>query len=325
MEHPNGEWTKYTHFRTGTVLGAAGLVVDTFICAGTYLGDEGDVGASSGSGRAAVACDGNNPLQNSIDSLNAVNIGNGQDSIRCAIHLHFEVGIPDDPSNPFSTAGGFLNGQNLIPVICDIPGNIFVSGETVIASPCDFGSCADDLVLQNQSFGVSDIGVFQADNTITAQNNFSVTSEGNVLMSAGDQVILMPGFSALSNSYFIARIEDCNKSPGDSCNAGLRVAIIESEFSNVGNRITESCLVIYPNPVKDVLNIIYMIGKESSVNFKVVNIYGQEMMRLAENTVRKAGTVHRIRLDTGIMPPGPYYCVLQTGSEIQVSKFVKVY
>ena len=43
IEHPNGEWTKYTHFGTGTVT-ERGWAVGMAIDAGDVLGDEGDIG-----------------------------------------------------------------------------------------------------------------------------------------------------------------------------------------------------------------------------------------------------------------------------------------
>jgi hypothetical protein len=98
IEHANGEWTKYTHFETDSVTDLD-LEVGDHVNAGTELGREGDVGHATGE------------------------------------HLHFEVAVPDDPSNPI-TSGGFIIGQNRIPLICGIPGNIFIDGEEYEAGPC---------------------------------------------------------------------------------------------------------------------------------------------------------------------------------------------
>lgn len=46
IEHPNGEWTKYSHMRTGTV--PPGVLVGATIDAGDELGIEGDVGYATG-------------------------------------------------------------------------------------------------------------------------------------------------------------------------------------------------------------------------------------------------------------------------------------
>ena len=105
IEHPNGEWTKYTHFMTGSVT-ANGWSVGDWIEAGQVLGIEGDVGRASGR------------------------------------HLHFEVGLPTDPAalTPFSELGGFMVpnfGVNLAPRICDIAGMLYVEDESYVAARCD--------------------------------------------------------------------------------------------------------------------------------------------------------------------------------------------
>jgi hypothetical protein len=101
IEHANGEWTKYTHMAKGSSSGKAKLKVGQSVTAGTYLGDEGDVGCASGD------------------------------------HLHFEVGVPK-ASGGIATTGGFLTDndgskRNRIPRICGIDNGIFVSGQSYTA------------------------------------------------------------------------------------------------------------------------------------------------------------------------------------------------
>jgi murein DD-endopeptidase MepM/ murein hydrolase activator NlpD len=98
ISHVDGEWTKYTHFETDSVTDAGRFVGET-VSAGTVLGIEGDVGIASGD------------------------------------HLHFEVGVPYDPDDPIN-GGGFLRGENRDPLICGIPGNTFVAGQTYTARAC---------------------------------------------------------------------------------------------------------------------------------------------------------------------------------------------
>lgn len=98
IEHANGEWTKHTHFETDSVTDL-GWAIGEHIDAGDPLGFEGDVGHATGE------------------------------------HLHFEVAVPDDPSNPV-TGGGFVIGQNRIPLICDIPVNVVIARENSTAEPC---------------------------------------------------------------------------------------------------------------------------------------------------------------------------------------------
>ena len=102
IEHDNGEWTKYSHLTKGSVTGVGGLAVGDRVTAGTFLGFEDDVGCASGE------------------------------------HLHFEVAVPIDASDPIDD-DGFIRGgtaRNRIPRICGIAGPFFVDGETYRAVAC---------------------------------------------------------------------------------------------------------------------------------------------------------------------------------------------
>jgi murein DD-endopeptidase MepM/ murein hydrolase activator NlpD len=114
IEHPNGEWTKYTHFATGTVQIDNGWAVGDWVNAGEVLGLEDDIGAARGSP---------------------------------AFHLHFEVARPNDPNAstlPITGInGGFIDtglAFNMVPRNCDDAGNIFlydVANDGLVANPCD--------------------------------------------------------------------------------------------------------------------------------------------------------------------------------------------
>ena len=107
IEHPNGEWTKYTHMKTGTVTIDYGWSVGDTILVGQALGLEGDVGAAAG------------------------------------FHLHFEVGVPNDPTDatPFGDKGGFITGVNRVTQVCFLDGDddgdsLYTQGESYTAGPC---------------------------------------------------------------------------------------------------------------------------------------------------------------------------------------------
>ena len=104
IEHPNGEWTKYSHMATGEP-SANGWDVGDWIDAGDVLGTEDDIGFASGT------------------------------------HLHWEVAVPSDPSDdtPFSELGGFIQGTNSAALICDIAGDppVLTQGDVHEAAPCD--------------------------------------------------------------------------------------------------------------------------------------------------------------------------------------------
>jgi hypothetical protein len=217
MEHPNGEWTKYTHMLFGTIgqnndnngNPGAGRFVGEFIAAGTPLGIEGDAGFASGP------------------------------------HVHFEGAVPnfvalapnnalDDPDSPQATVAdwftttGFLRGdgtvedvdndgsddvnrQNRIVVFCQV--GFPNPGDTSTAGPCD-DQCPTDT---SQLLGTIPAGaVFYRQVTDTMGNpasDYTAAANSGVSIRAGERITLSPGFHAELNSYFSASIGACD-SPG---------------------------------------------------------------------------------------------------------------
>jgi hypothetical protein len=96
IAHSNGEWTKYSHVATSSATNQAGIEVGDWVQAGQFIGIEGDVGCASGD------------------------------------HVHFEVAIPDDLSDPIQASGGYIKGINLNPKVCGISGQTFVAGEDYV-------------------------------------------------------------------------------------------------------------------------------------------------------------------------------------------------
>lgn len=180
LRHANGEWSKYTHFLRGSVRTNAGLTVGASVVAGQYLGDEGAVGAATG------------------------------------VHLHFEVGVPDN-TNTLAQAldipnGGFLNGPNRIPLFCGVPGGILYRNNQFVAGNCGGGGCNNDVVVPSKIIRTTD--AYLADNTVdTANNSISVDTFASLALLAGNKVTLRPGFRALRGSYVRAALQPCVNPP----------------------------------------------------------------------------------------------------------------
>jgi hypothetical protein len=95
IAHSNGEWTKYSHVATGSATNA-GIAVGDWVSAGQQIGIEGSVGCASGD------------------------------------HVHFEVAVPDDLSDPIQPSGGYIKGINLNPKVCGVAGQTFVAGQNYV-------------------------------------------------------------------------------------------------------------------------------------------------------------------------------------------------
>jgi len=178
IEHPNGEWTKYTHFVVNSVTDLEHYVGE-WVTAGTQLGTQGDIGCATG------------------------------------VHLHFEVAQPIDTNTlVFSTDGGFIDGdwaKNVIPVFCDISNNILVDGGSYTAENCGSNTCSTSISNASTTIGTGGIDVDFASSTITNSTTYNVGVYGAGEWQAGSSITLKVGFVAEVYSIFTARIGACNE------------------------------------------------------------------------------------------------------------------
>lgn len=320
IEHPNGEWTKYTHFITGSVAANNWSIGDT-ICAGAVLGLEGDIGSTRGGGRAMVACNGDPAQQALIDQAHADSVAITGDSVRAGVHLHFEVAIPDDINNPFDTVGGFINGRNYIPIICDISGNIFVSGNEYTANPCLTNSCDENVTLSDVV--INNIDVIQADNEIDSDNStYTVSATGQVHHQAGNRIILRPGFRATSSGFYQAIIEGCNGLDGTPfTNCPLPQPLLEEGDSPLDLAESQAGLRLYPNPATQEINVVYQLDQASEVSLEFYDVNGRRIVSLEQNQRKEIG-VYQVNANIEAYPDGSYLCVLRTETEVRKRWFV---
>lgn len=182
IEHTNGEWTKYSHFQTGTVTGAAGLDTNDCVVQGQLLGYEGQIGHTNGNDATPGIC-----TEAIVDSSN------------CGIHLHWEVRMTS------------MNSDLRVPILCEVNDHIANDGDNLFAFACNGSGCADSVGLPLQ--GVSDNGIH------ISKADIVVTSEEQILLStsvayfAGERIRLKPGFKATTGTYFHAMIRPCEGGP----------------------------------------------------------------------------------------------------------------
>jgi murein DD-endopeptidase MepM/ murein hydrolase activator NlpD len=182
IEHNNGEWTKYSHFKTGSVAGR-GWTDEDCINEGDTLGWEGDVGFTSGSGAL-------NRFQQQCPGASPVDV-----TRKCAIHLHWEVRMTATDSDL------------RVPILCGVGGYIAYAGNTIDGEPCDGIGCPTNFILGAAVVSGSTITVLSADDAITSeQEHIGSTSTAYF---AGNRITLEPGFAARTGTYFHAMIKPC--------------------------------------------------------------------------------------------------------------------
>jgi hypothetical protein len=76
----------------------------------------------------------------------------------------------------------------------------------------------------------------------------------------------------------------------------------------------------YPNPFNPSTTIRYELAKESFVSLKVFNLFGEDVARLVEGTL-KAG-VYTFQFDASKLVSGVYFYRLQAGEYLETKRMI---
>jgi len=81
-----------------------------------------------------------------------------------------------------------------------------------------------------------------------------------------------------------------------------------------------SSMLLYPNPVKDHLQIRYESMSEENITVTIINVQGAVVSQL--KTISQPGT-NDINIPILTLQKGMYLCRLQKGNKIEITKFIK--
>ena len=165
-------------------------------------------------------------------------------------------------------------------------------------SPVPTG-CEDNLSLQDDAIGIGDSFTYQVNNTLTvAGNNTTMVIEGNgteggsLVLTAGESIDLLPGFSAEAGSEFDASIEECSGN----------ISSIENPVNEENNSGT-SVVKVYPNPNEGLFNIDIQtkhFTENDRLHFTVTDLMGKSYL------TRFARSQNSFEINLSDMTPGIY-------------------
>lgn len=134
-------------------------------------------------------------------------------------------------------------------------------------------------------------------------------------INAGTQIILSPGFSALSGCTARFYIEGCNGAVAPSAEDRSEP---EKESAETGS-VAE--VNVSPNPFVTATTITYTLPVEEQVDIQVFDALGALMAQPVRRKLQVAGK-HEEILEAGALPPGIYFLVLQLGGEKATRRLV---
>ena len=214
LEHPNGEYTKYSHVGTGTTT-SLGWQVGDWIEAGEVLGLENDPGAAS-----CGACDPDDR----------------------AFHLHWEVAVPNNPGDDltWTELGGFIqNGSRVQAVVCDIPDNDLTRPDTFTANPCTNQTPTADA---GGPYSVDEGSTVQLDGTgSTDPDGTPLTYAWSPEAGLDDPSLAQPTFAGVDDAVVghTLTVYDQTEAASDSDTTTVTVNNVAPSVAAVGDAIDE--------------------------------------------------------------------------------------
>ena len=170
-------------------------------------------------------------------------------------------------------------------------------------------------------------GTYRARTSI--QTMGTVTVVGFAEFLAGMEIVLNPGFAALSGSDFLARIQAC-----DPCSVSPLVTDLETiqrsnhiSFINLNEEqvlpaVIPVDLQVFPNPFDERFTITFETTEPGAVQILLIDITGRLAHSIFEAPELEAG-LHKIEIDGSQLPSGIYDCRLVNPQGIQQAKLVK--
>jgi hypothetical protein len=154
---------------------------------------------------------------------------------------------------------------------------------------------------------------FECQNDIISSTSIGVGN--NITYRAGNSVNLLPGFSTTNSTYFRAFIHACDK-PGNSFKNNDTSELNRSENNDNHNKVSESRLLVYPNPTSDYVSI------EVSHNKKVlpIKIYSFDGKLVYSSLIKPKQTK---LIDIQNMSNGLYLIRVESDDKILNTKFIK--
>lgn len=181
--------------------------------------------------------------------------------------------------------------------------------------PCS-GGCP---TTQNITATQTGTATYQASSTITSTAD--ITASGDVEYKAGLSITLNTGFYSYAGSDFLGHIAPCTTPGGGNGNGNNGQDPNSPALSSLNsNNYQDFYLKAYPNPFTDQTTIEYFLPEEASVQLRLLNNLGQEVLILTQKD-QVSGT-QKVKLDAADLPGGVYFCELRTTDRIETYKLM---
>ena len=256
--------------------------------------------------------------------------------VNCA-NVDILLSIDGGFTYPFTLLAGTPNDgtqEVMLPDVLTEQARVMVRGSGNVffnISPFDFEiQCISNLVVTDDPA----IGTYEAREQVSTMGTVTVPAFATTEFLAGVEVLLNPGFSALLNCDFLARIQPCDacvgnrpvalaQSSAEEPNPVVHIHYVQSIDNRSDSGASARSLQVFPNPFNDNFTVRFDLEKSGLVYLELVDVTGRQVQRFYEQQYLNAGT-YQFKIPVGQLAAGLYDCRLVSDSGIEQVKLVKL-
>lgn len=226
-------------------------------------------------------------------------------------HCHFEVAVPVDTNILlYNEGGGWINeawADNLVPLFCNVPGNIMEAGETYTALSCGAG-CDAIIPVLDQTYSAGQFVAMVDDDALSNTLNMTFEGASAGVIQSGSSVTLKPGFYAEFLSTFEARIGECS-------GAGFNKTMLSADGK------IEDAFLIEPNPASQTTMFKWEMQETGEVKISILDIRGHELIKVLQPQLMSAGW-HQQKVNLSGIASGAYILDAIINGEHVIKKII---
>lgn len=155
----------------------------------------------------------------------------------------------------------------------------------------------------------------------STSGNITVSNGSALILRAGNEIALKPGFSAEFNSEFSARTEtvsDCGTSTKSAKITFEKDNKTTDEIEEMNENISYN---IYPNPSFEKVNISYKLDATSTVTITLIDFLGANVKHVCENKNQDSGN-HNIQFNISDISAGIYFIRIMINDKSITEKII---
>lgn len=142
------------------------------------------------------------------------------------------------------------------------------------------------------------------------QTESLVPANNNISFTAGNSIVMLPGFKSENSAVFSANIEDC-----------VRAAFLANEETNTVQGLSKQTLIDEETVGQKVKKVIFRVNEPNHVKLVLLNSKGEILVTLIDHNYENLGTQTKF-IPTQKLAEGSYTIELQIGTETLKESFV---